>query len=177
MSSEEKMDTTPGPTIALPIPTHTTHHCSHNHHHQHHHLQNQFSWSTARSSSGTGQQGVSMAIPGARVDHVPPALPPPRYNNDLDQGFDLAWKWQNEDIMSGQSKLAPIKPGSSLLGPSSRTQLPWDGDQDTRVESNVRHTQASIRAVTSPSICHLAAASSIPSLTARSPSPSGINQT
>lgn len=117
-----------------------------------------------------------MAIPGARIEHVPPALPPPRYNSDLDQGIDLAWKWQNEHLMSGQSKLAPIKPGSSLLGKPSLPQPVRDDSPDIFVDSSIGHSQTSVRAVTSPSRSHSAVATSGSNSAGISLLSSGINQ-
>lgn len=167
MLPKEKMDAARGPTIALPIPNTTT-----NHHYRRRHL----SRSSSQTSSDSGQPSSSMAIPGARIEDVPPALPPPRYNNDLDHGFDLAWNWQNEDLVAGKSKLAPIKPGSSLLGSLSRTQLSRDDDEDIEVDSSVHHGQFSLRAAPSPSQSRFATAAAIPSLTRTPPSSSGINQ-
>ena len=73
-----------------------------------------------------------MAIPGARFDNVPPPLPPPRYNDDLDQGVDIAWKWANHDSFDTQRQLAPIKPGSSLHGSymGSRNRFPRPRQED-----------------------------------------------
>ncbi|KAK2793543.1 hypothetical protein FQN52_001129 [Onygenales sp. PD_12] len=59
-----------------------------------------------------------MAIPNANEPLAPPPLPPPRYIEDLANGHDSGWKWGNsfEDGEFGKTKLAPIKPSSSLLG-------------------------------------------------------------
>lgn len=156
------MDIPRGPTIALPFSITDTHAATRRH----------SSRSSSQGSPESSGPRRSMAIPGARVDDVPPALPPPRYNHDLDHGFDLAWKWQNEDLMTGESKLAPIKPGSSLLGTLSRPQLARDDDteEDEDVDLNT------LRAASSPSRSHLVTATSIPSLMRSPPSSSGINQ-
>lgn len=164
MPPKEKMDVPRGPTIALPIPNTVTHY---------HHRRRPLSRSSSQSSSDSGRPSTSMAIPGARIDDIPPALPPPRYNNDLDHGFDLAWAWQNEHLMTEKSKLAPIKPGSSLLGVLSRTQSARDDDnkeEDIDVDLNT------LRAASSPSRAHLVTAASIPSLIRSPPPSSGINQ-
>lgn len=163
MLPKEKMDIPRGPTIALPIPNTVTHI---------HPRRRPLSRSSSQSSSDSGRPSTSMAIPGARIDDIPPALPPPRYNNDLDHGLDLAWKWQNEHLVTGKSKLAPIKPGSSLLGTLSRPQLDRDDDkeQSEDVDSNI------LRAASSPSRSHLVTAASIPSLMRSPPLSSGINQ-
>lgn len=168
MSPKEKMVVARGPTIALPIPNTPT---------PYHRLQRYSSQSTSPISSESGRRATSMVIPGARIDHVPPALPPPRYNDDLDHGVDLAWTWQNEHLVSGERILAPIKPGSSLLGNPAQTQLTRDDDPKAWVDSSVHHIQSSVRAVTSPSSSHFAAVTSISGLTGMSPSSSGINQT
>jgi hypothetical protein len=156
--SQKKMDVPRGPTIALPIPNTVTHH---------HHRRRPLSRSSSLSSSDSGLPSTSMAIPGTRVDDIPPALPPPRYNNDLEHGFDLAWRWQNEHLMTGKSKLAPIKPGSSLLGTPSRHD---DDKEDIDVDLDT------LRTASSPSRFHSVSASSIPSLIRSPPPSSGINQ-
>lgn len=117
-----------------------------------------------------------MPIPGSRIEDVPPALPPPRYNHDLDQGFDIAWKWQNKDIMTGKSKLAPIKPGSSLLGNRMHPQLARDDEEDVAVDLNIDHSFPPLRAARSPSGSQFATGTSIPSLMRSPPLSSGINQ-
>lgn len=163
MLPKEKMDIPRGPTIALPIPNTVSHY----------HKRRPLSRSSSQSSSDSGRPSTSMAIPGARIDDIPPALPPPRYNDDLDRGFDLAWKWQNEHLMTGKSKLAPIKPGSSLLGTVIRTQSDrgeGETEQDIDVDSNA------LRAASSPSRSHSVTATSIPSLIRSPPPSSGISQ-
>ena len=92
--------------------------------------------STSRSNSQSSQDASrprqAMVIPGTRVDDVPPPLPPPRYNDDLAHGVDIAWKWANNDSFDHQRQLAPIKPGSSLHGSylESRHHFPHGQDDD-----------------------------------------------
>lgn len=59
-----------------------------------------------------------MAIRNAREELAPPALPPPRFIEDLANGQDVGWEWGNspENGGSGKSTLAPIKQSSSLYG-------------------------------------------------------------
>lgn len=95
---------------------------------------------------------------------VPPALPPPRYIHDLDDGVDIAWNYQNE--VHGHSRLAPIKAGSSLFG---RAQLPGDEDEDIDMDMDTDDN------VQSP-LTWQRTGGSVPSLRRRPPSSSGINQ-
>ena len=62
-------------------------------------------------SPGHDAKPAAMAIPGVRQDYVPPALPPTRWNQFLDDGLDLSWKWGNPE-----TEVANVKPGSSLRG-------------------------------------------------------------
>src|ERR1700743_2353177 len=82
--------------------------------------------STSRSNSQTSEDSFrprqAMVIPGTRFDDVPPPLPPPRYNDDLAHGVDLAWRGANGDPFDNQRQLAPIKPGSSLHGSYSESR-------------------------------------------------------
>ena len=106
-----------------------------------------------------------MAIPGARIEEVPPALPPPRYIRDLDDGVDISWNYQNNG--QGHSKLAPIKTGSSLLGhPQLRRSVDIDMDMDI-ITDYAAHSDV-------PS--HIATGIAIPNLVRRPPSSSGISQ-
>lgn len=59
-----------------------------------------------------------MAIRNAREELAPPALPPPRFMEDLANGQDIGWEWGNspEKEGLGKSTLAPIKQSSSLYG-------------------------------------------------------------
>lgn len=77
--------------------------------------------STSRSNSNTSEEDShrnreGLRIPGACFDEPPPPLPPPRYNEELAQGIDVAWSWGNSDPFNSTRRLAPIKPGSSLHG-------------------------------------------------------------
>ena len=60
---------------------------------------------------GHDAKPIAMAIPGVRQDHAPPALPPTPWNEFLNDGIDLAWKWGNPE-----TEVANVKPGSSLQG-------------------------------------------------------------
>ena len=92
----------------------------------------------------------SMAIPGTTVNHIPPPLPPVRYNVDLERGIDIAWILQNESLLRDKSRLAPIKPGSSLFGQYSHPQsarltdddmpMDWEFDQPTCNSEKGSHT-------------------------------------
>ena len=75
-----------------------------------------------------------MAIPGITTYGVPPPLPPPRYNHDLDEGLDIAWALQNEGVSNRRSALVPIQPGSSLLGSLLHDQSVKDEDEDVDMD-------------------------------------------
>jgi len=144
------MDIPRGSSIALPPPTSQSH-------------WRRLSRSNSQTSSESGRTGSGMVIPGARMEDVPPALPPPRYIQDLDDGVDISWKYQND--VHTHSRLAPIKAGSSLHG---RAPLPTDEDidMDTDYESSSQ-----------PQLpLHIATGSPFPSLRGRPPSSSDINQ-
>lgn len=165
--SKENMGAAHGLTIALPLASTATHH----------HPPRRVSCSSSQISADPGWSNKSMAIPGARMEDVPPALPPPRYINDLDRGYDLAWNWENEDLMTGKSKLAPIKPGSSLLGGSRQSQLlPDDDEEIVDVRLGIKHSQSSLRAAATPSWSPFATDASTSSSSKGPPSSSGINQ-
>ncbi|KAL2412842.1 hypothetical protein ABEF91_000710 [Exophiala dermatitidis] len=73
--------------------------------------------SNSQTSDDTFPPREAMPIPGARLNDAPPPLPPPRYNEELDHGIDLAWSWANSDPLGNTARrLAPIKPTSSLFG-------------------------------------------------------------
>lgn len=146
------MDIRRGSSIALPPPTPESH-------------WRRMSRSNSQTSSESGRTRTSMAIPGARLDDVPPALPPPRYIRDLDDGVDIAWNFQNE--VHGHSRLAPIKVGSSLLG---RALLPRGDDEDIDMDMDTDSTAPS------PLPLHIATGSPLPSLLKRRPSSLSINQ-
>lgn len=132
--------------------------------------------SNSQTSPAFEQVRVGMAIPGARVDLVPPPLPPPRYNRDLDSGLDLAWRWQNRDCLEGRNAPISIKPGSSLLGgkPNEHFTRDEDGDIDMEMDVDASHLVQPSSDFLSQS--HLATGTSLPSMTRRIPSPSGLNQ-
>lgn len=58
-----------------------------------------------------------MRIPNRTIeDFAPPPLPPPPRINDLEDGHDAGWLHANSMGRPDVAKLAPINPGSSLLG-------------------------------------------------------------
>lgn len=139
---------------------------------------------TSRSTSYTSTTSAqSMAIPGVQLDEAPPPLPPPRYNEELDRGIDVSWSWQNSESFNGKSKLAPIKPGSSLYGGymhgrGNTRRSPDDDEMDVDDWDRRGSTVSTIR---SPSQADLGAGgggahASIPSLIRRPPSPTPSNQ-
>lgn len=146
------MDLPHGSLIALPPPTSESRwRC--------------LSRSSSQIFSDFGRTRSTMAIPGAQMDGVPPVLRPPRYVDDLNNGVDVAWNYQNEE--RGHRRLAPIKGGSSLLG---RAQLRRDQDEDIDMDMDTDH------AAQSPLLLHVATGTSLPSLVRRPPSSPGTNQ-
>lgn len=144
------MDSPRGSSIALPPHTSQSH-------------WRRLSRSSSQASSELGHTSSGMAVPGARIQDVPPALPPPTYIQDLDDGVDISWKYQND--MQTHSRLAPIKAGSSLHG---CVQLPRNPDIDIGMgyeKSNRPQTPL-----------HFATGTALPSSGERHPSSSGINQ-
>jgi len=150
------MDSPRGASIALPPPTSESH-------------WRRLSRSNSQTSSESGRNRTSMAIPGARMNDIPPALPPPRYIDDLDDGVDIAWHHQNEG--RGHRRLAPIKAGSSLFG---RAQLRRDHDEDIDIDMDM--DMDTDHTAQSPLPLQIATGTSIPSLVRRPPSSSGTNQ-
>lgn len=142
---------------------------------------------TARSNSQASDDAVhprgAMTIPGARLDDAPPPLPPPRFNQELAHGIDVAWSWGNSNPFHYNKKhLAPIQPGSSLYGsyresprPSislrSADDMDLDDDQDHRRGSTV----STIRSP-SPSPAQSRIGGHVPSLIRKPPSPAPLNQ-
>lgn len=58
-----------------------------------------------------------MRIPRKTAEaFAPPPLPPPQRINDLEDGHDVGWLHANGMGRPDVTKLAPINPGSSLLG-------------------------------------------------------------
>ncbi|RVX69403.1 hypothetical protein B0A52_06999 [Exophiala mesophila] len=92
--------------------------------------------SNSRSSSdGSLRLGRAMSIPGLRFEDVPPPLPPPRFNEELAQGIDVAWAWANTNPFDhSQKSLPPIRPGSSLY---SNSQPPYSNYPPTQEPSPV----------------------------------------
>jgi hypothetical protein len=119
-----------------------------------------------------------MAIPGAPIDEPPPPLPPPRYNEELDRGIDVAWSWQNTESYGGKSKLAPIKPSSSLYGGymQARGDTRRTSDHDDMDVDDWERRGSTVSTIRSPSQADISAGTSIPSLVRRPPSPTPSNQ-
>lgn len=82
--------------------------------------------SNSRSSSDASLRlGRAMSIPGRRFEDAPPPLPPPRFNEELAHGIDVAWAWANTNPFDhAQKALPPIRPGSSLHGLHARHSDP-----------------------------------------------------
>ena len=159
------MDIPRGSSIALPLPSILVHPERHR----------RLSRHSSHTSSEFGPPTANMAIPGARMDDVPPPLPPPRYNHDLDQGLDIAWSWQNEDLPGDSSRLAPIKPGSSLLGHQSMSQHAGDENEDIDMDLDAdEDALSSIPSTRRSSQSQYATGSNMATLAFRSPSSSGI---
>ena len=142
---------------------------------------------TSRSSSHTSVTSTHsrdpMAIPGAQIDEPPPPLPPPRYNEELDRGIDVAWSWQNSEPYGGKSKLAPIKPSSSLYGGymQARGDTRRSSDNDDMDVDDWDRRGSTVSTIRSPSQADISAGAggtnaSIPSLIRRPPSPTPSNQ-
>ncbi|KZF25760.1 hypothetical protein L228DRAFT_266214 [Xylona heveae TC161] len=86
--------------------------------------------SLAYSATVHSSSSGPMSIPNAR-EPAPPALPPPRYLDDLAHGSDPGWQWGNRDTSGGFAKgsFGSVNPSSSLCGGSS-FRRPWaDADQ------------------------------------------------
>lgn len=134
-----------------------------------------------------GRPREAMAIPGTRIENVPPPLPPPRYNEDLANGHDIAWHWGNNERVGGIGALAPIRPGSSLLGGplyqqsyhqhySGRSRSHDEDeadDMDLDDEDDRRGSAITIHSVTRS---EAARGNRIPHLVRRAPSPSTLSQ-
>jgi hypothetical protein len=100
--------------------------------------------SSSRSNSQTSDDSCrpyqAMVIPGSRHEDVPPPLPPPRYNDDLAHGVDIAWKWANNHPFDHR-QLAPIKAGSSLHGSfidsAGRLSVGQEDDDDDKDDMDI----------------------------------------
>ena len=143
--------------------------------------------SASRPYSHTSEASIhhprgGMTIPGARFDDTPPPLPPPRFNEELAQGIDVAWSWGNSNPFDHRNRhLAPIKPGSSLYGSYRDTmrhpaqhQDPDDMDLDDEEDDHRRGSTVST--IRSPSQPEIRMAGHIPSLIRKPPSPPSLNQ-
>lgn len=142
----------------------------------------------SRSNSHASQESLhhprgAMTIPGARFDDAPPPLPPPRFNQELAQGIDVAWSWGNSNPFNQHKRqLAPINPGSSLYGsyldsmrhPAGRRDpdnMDLDNDDD-----DYDRRGSTVSTIRSPSQAELRMGGHIPSLTRKPPSPAPLNQ-
>jgi hypothetical protein len=130
-----------------------------------------------RSSSQTSNDCLrpqAIGIPGIQsTNDVPPPLPPPRYNDDLAHGDDLAWRWANKDPFESQRQLAPIKPGSSLFGSYLAKRCTSDMDLD---DDDFARRNSSASTVRSPSHSSSYHGASVPTLARKPPSPTASNQ-
>lgn len=130
----------------------------------------------SQTSSDSVRPREAMAIPGARLNDAPPPLPPQPYNEDLANGIDLAWRWQNSDHLRGTRMLAPIKPGSSLLGGRTHAPVVEDDAQDMEIDDYPERRTSTASTVRSPSYSEKDLNSHIPNLIRRPPSPSSMTQ-
>lgn len=123
-----------------------------------------------------------MAIPGAPIDEPPPPLPPPRFNEELDRGIDVAWAWQNSEMYVDKSKLAPIKPSSSLYGGYMHARgdtRRTSGQDDIEMDMDWDRRGSSVSTIRSPSHTDISAGASmpvVPSVVRRPPSPSANSE-
>jgi hypothetical protein len=92
------------------------HDCNNNHHGR------QLAAQPMSGSPFSSSRGP-MLIPSKRIeDFAPPPLPPPRRIDDLENGHDAGWLYANSIGGADLGKLAPINPGSSLMGGHRRPQ-------------------------------------------------------
>ena len=129
------------------------------------------------STESDGTTSIAMAIPGVRLPNAPPPLPPPRWNDTLANGVDLGWRWANVD-----SRLAPIKPGSSLRAgypesrrsPTARTSTDAD---EMLLDDDTEQRGSALPNLRSPSSFGSASTRPIPQPERRPSSPgSSVNQ-
>jgi hypothetical protein len=128
------------------------------------------------SSQITGEclRPQAIGIPGIQsTNDVPPPLPPPRYNDELAHGDDLAWRWANKDPFDSQRQLAPIKPGSSLFGSYLAKKCTSDMDLD---DDDAARRNSNASTVRSPSHSSSYHGASVPTLVRKPPSPTASNQ-
>jgi len=157
------------PLVAMPIPSRNSQHP----------MRRTTSRSNSQKSSDSDRPQEPLSIPGARLDEAPPPLPPPRFNEDLANGIDTAWGWGNIDHFNGQSKLAPIKPGSSMFGGylSSKKGSTGIGDKDDmEVDIDFDRRGSTVSTIRSPSQTELMLGGPLPDLVRRPPSPSTTSQ-
>ncbi|EAW10174.1 putative C2H2 finger domain protein [Aspergillus clavatus NRRL 1] len=73
---------------------------------------------------------MPMPIPTkSMTNFAPPPLPPPSHITDLEDGHDAGWLFANAKNPPGSAKLAPINPGSSLLGGHRRSEAVFKTDR------------------------------------------------
>ena len=80
--------------------------------------------STSQTSFESGQTRTSTAIPGAVIDDVPPALRPSRRICDLNDGVDIARKYQMNDCPVGRAAQLRSKL-DHLQWALLKLSLPW----------------------------------------------------
>lgn len=104
------------PRLATP-PSVSVHDFSDDHHH-HKPFVNVSPIASSDPASHVSRR-TSIAIPTKQTSSlgsVPPPLPPPRFINDLENGYDAGWVHANIINSQPPTKLPRIDPGSSLLG-------------------------------------------------------------
>ncbi|KIV85679.1 hypothetical protein PV11_01346 [Exophiala sideris] len=136
---------------------------------------------TSRSNSQTSEEGPKegLLIPGVRFDDPPPPLPPPRYNEELAQGIDLAWTWGNSDPFKSERRLAPINPGSSLYRgymESRRNSGRSEESENVDMDDDYYRRGSTVSTVRSPSQADIRAGFHVPHLVRKPPSPPSTNQ-
>lgn len=139
--------------------------------------------STFRSDSRTSDDCFgpreAMPIPGTHCDEAPPPLPPPRYNEELAQGIDVAWSWANSDPFNNTARrLAPIKPNSSLYGGDLHLRRSSGRSRDDEMDLDEDYPRKGSDVSTVKSATRTAApiAGPIPTLTREPASPSMASQ-
>ncbi|KIX10317.1 uncharacterized protein Z518_01399 [Rhinocladiella mackenziei CBS 650.93] len=139
--------------------------------------------STSRLNSQTFDDSLrpreAMVIPGARFDDTPPPLPPPRYNEELAQGIDVAWNWGNSDPFNTTGRLAPINPGSSLYGgymKSRRNSGHSRNPPDMDLDDDYPRRGSNVLTVRSPPQAEISMGGHVPTLIRKPPSPGPANQ-
>jgi hypothetical protein len=146
---------------------------------------------TSYTSTTSSRSQDPVPIPGVPRDEPPPPLPPPRDNAELDRGIDSAWTWSNSHTLGGPSpgRLAPIKPGSSLMGgymharsyarrPSNSDEMDLDDDDRRGSYTSVRPSPQRdiILGGSNVGTAEWRSSTSIPTVVRRPPSPPKSNQ-